>query len=641
MCGLTGFVGSGGIDALRRMNAVLAHRGPDDDGVWCDQERGVFLGHRRLSIVDIAGGHQPMWTEDGELGVVFNGEIYNQGELRRELTARGYVFRTSGSDTEVLLHGYREFGASLPERLNGMWAFVIYDRRTERLFCSRDRFGKKPFFYTVRNGEFVFASELSALVLHPSVSPTVSRRSLQKYFAYGYIPAPHSLYEGVYKLPGGHSLTFSVQSRELSIQKYWDFVIEPYERIPANPEREWGEQLLSLLDDAVKRRLMSDVPLGFFLSGGIDSSSIVALAARHMDPARVQTFSIGFDEASFDESAYAARMASELGASHHCEMLSIEKAAALLPQIAARLDEPMGDASLLPTYLLCQHTRAHATVALGGDGADELFAGYDPFRALRAAEMYGRLVPRPLHIAVRLLLGRVLPVSHTNMSLDFKIKRTLRGLSHRPQLWCPVWMGPLDAAELSDAFAEPVDVEEVYAEAIEQWDACQQPNLVDRVLQFYTKLYLQDDILVKVDRASMMHSLEVRAPYLDADLVDFVRRIPHTFKYRRGETKYLLRRALADVLPAWVFERPKKGFGIPVARWIADGLLEIDPKAVPGIRPEFVEARLRSHLARRVDERAFLWSYWLCQTHGALCQTHGALCQTHGALCRTHGGAAA
>jgi asparagine synthase (glutamine-hydrolysing) len=615
MCGVAGFVGRGGIEALRRMNAALAHRGPDDEGTWVDESRGVFLGHRRLAIIDISGGHQPMWTEDGQLGVVFNGEIYNHVELRAELAALGCRFQSDHSDTEVLLHGYRTWGREFTNRLNGMWAFALYDRPAGLLFCSRDRFGKKPFFWALRDGTFLFASELSAIRRHPAgASASLSQRGLQKYFAYGYIPAPHSVYEGIHKLPGGHSLSFEIASQRVSVKKDWDFVIEPFDSLPKDPEREWGEQLVELLSAAVKRRLMGDVPLGFFLSGGLDSSSIVALATRHIDRSLIHTFSVGFDEASFDESAYSTEMAQRLGTHHHLDILSLEKAAALLPEIASKLDEPMGDSSLLPTYLLCRHTREKVTVALGGDGADELFAGYDPFQALRAARLYDRFVPRPLHMAVKLMMNR-LPVSHANMSLDFKIKRTLRGLSHPPRLWCPIWMGPLDPQELSELFDAPIDVEDVYSEAIEQWDACRQPDLVDKVLQFYTKLYLQDDILVKVDRASMMHSLEARAPYLDIEVVDFVRRIPHRYKFRKGETKYLLKRALESVLPHSVIYRAKKGFGVPIGRWLAEGMLPIDPGAIPGLDRRFVQARLDAHLQGRRDERAFLWNVWLGQSY--------------------------
>jgi asparagine synthase (glutamine-hydrolysing) len=596
---------------LKRMNDAITHRGPDDEGLWCDPAVGVHLGHRRLSIVDIGGGHQPMWTPEGSLGVIFNGEIYNHLELRKELAALGYRFQTDHSDTEVLLHGYRAWGPDFVRRLNGMWAFVIYDRDRRRLFCSRDRFGKKPFYYAVRGTTFIFASELGALRNHPLAPSRMSTRSLEKYFAYGYIPAPSTILEGVFRLPGGHSLTMDLDTRAVRVEKYWDFVIEPFDSVPANPEAEWGEQLVELISAAVKRRLMSDVPLGFFLSGGIDSSSVVALATRHMDRSRMNTYSIGFDEASFDESRYAVQVASELGTNHHSSVLSLEKARSLLPEIVGRLDEPMGDSSLLPTYLLCRHTRSQVTVALGGEGADELFAGYDPFRALRAAETYNKYMPRPVHEAVRLVMSR-LPVSHVNVSLDFRIKRTLRGLSYPPRLWCPVWMGTLDPDEIAALFREPVDLEDVYSEAIDQWDACRQPDIVDKVLQFYTKLYLQDDILTKVDRASMMHSLEVRAPYLDIDLVDFVRRIPHQFKFRKGVTKYILKKALEPVLPRNILHRPKKGFGVPIGSWFRQGMLDFSEGTAWGaLDPQFVRRKYDDHRASRSDERAFLWNAWL------------------------------
>jgi len=270
----------------------------------------------------------------------------------------------------------------------------------------------------------------------------------------------------------------------------------------------------------------------------------------------------------------------------------------------------MGDSSLLPTYLLSQHTRKHVTVALSGDGADELFAGYDPFRALRTAELYHRFIPKRLHQAIRMVMARV-PVSHANMSLDFKIKRTLRGLSHDPKLWCPVWMGPLAPEDLEDLFQEPTDLDDLYSEAIEQWEQCRQPNLVDRTLQFYTKLYLQDDILVKVDRASMMHSLEVRAPYLDIELVDFVRRIPHQYKFRGGETKYILKKALEPVLPRDILYRSKKGFGIPIGSWLKRDILRFDEGSHPFLNSRFVAERIADHKENRSDERAMLWNVWL------------------------------
>ena len=628
MCGITGFVGQGSDADLRRMTDAVAHRGPDADGFWFDPERGVHLGHRRLSILDLAGGAQPMVSADGSHVIVFNGEIYNFAELRAELVARGHRFVTDHSDTEVLLEGFREWGAELPHRLNGMWAFAIYDRANRKLFASRDRFGKKPFYYTVQHGAFVFASELSAVRLHPAVRSGLSRRALKKYFGYGYIPAPHTILENVFKLPGGHSLWLDTTTLAVRVEQYWDFVLEPYagREIPADPERAWGEELRARLDTAVQRRLVADVPVGVFLSGGIDSSAVTAFASRHVPAGRLQTFSIGFEEASFNESAHARRVAELFKTDHHVEILSIAKAHALLPKIAAQLDEPMGDSSLLPTYLLSEFTRRHVKVALGGDAGDELFAGYDPFVALRKAELYTKLVPRPVHQAIRLLAAR-LPVSHRNMSFDFKLKRTLRGLSQPAKLWLPVWMAPLGAEELAELFQEPADLEDIFSEAIAAWEGCAQTDVIDRTLQFYTKLYLQDDILTKVDRATMMHGLEARAPFLDYDFVNFVRRIPSTWKYRQGQTKYLLKKALEPVLPADILYRPKKGFGVPIGAWFQQGRLTF-PSAgrLPDLDPRFLDSRLAAHRAGRTDERAFLWNTWILEAwarSGPLPFSHG------------------
>jgi asparagine synthase (glutamine-hydrolysing) len=614
MCGIAGFVGVGGLDDIRRMNLAQASRGPDADGVWSDEDKGIYLGHRRLSILDIAGGSQPMWTSDGSLGIIFNGEIYNHAELRADLKKLGQTFVSDHSDTEVLLHGYRVWGPSLTERLNGMWSFVLYDRDNHRLFCTRDRFGKKPFYYTHRPDLFAFASELSALTAHSAIKPTLSRLALKKYFAYGYIPAPYSIYENIHKLPAGHSLSFDLKTGQIDINQYWEFVIEPFETIPADPEKVWGEELRDLLGKAVKRRLISDVPIGTFLSGGIDSSAVSAFAARELGEGKLNTFSIGFEEASFDESKYANAAATYLKTNHHLEWLSLDKAKDILPAIAGRLDEPMGDSSLLPTYLLCEYARKHVTVALGGDGADELFAGYDPFRALNWAKRYDDWIPKSIHQAIRMVFAN-LPVSHRNMSLDFKIKRTLRGLSFAPRFWNPVWMASLDPDELAELFQEPIDLEEIYSEAIAQWDACPQDNLIDKTLQFYTKLYLQDDILTKVDRASMMHSLEVRAPFLDIELVNFIRRIPASYKYRNGETKYLLKRALEPVLPNDILYRPKKGFGVPIGKWFVDNALPIQLSGFfqKDGSTQFIERLLTNHQRGSADNRFALWNLWLLQ----------------------------
>ncbi len=619
MCGICGFIGAGSTDGLSRMSALLRHRGPDDSGTWSSTTPPIQLASRRLSVVDLPGGHQPMVTVDGKLVIVFNGEIYNHCELRDELEKLGHKFRTNHSDTEVLLLGYSEWGVGLPEHLNGMWAFALYDVGRGTLFCSRDRFGEKPFYYARTKEAFVFASELTSLVQHPSVSKNVSGRALQKYFAYGYIPSPLSIYEGVVKLPAGCSLSVDVRSLECRVEKYWDLLLEPFATIPRNPEEEWGQHIRELLDRAIKRRLIADVPVGVFLSGGIDSSAVTAFASRHISNGKLKTFSVGFHEKTFDETRFGRRVSWQFKTDHQIETLSIARAREVISDCLDRLDEPMGDSSLLPTYLVSGFARRQVTVALGGDGGDELFAGYDPFLALRRAELYRRVFSRPIHAAIKAVFDR-LPVSYANMALDFKIKRALRGLDYDPRLWLPIWMAPIDIPSLEELFSKPVDIEDLYSEAIEQWEACPQTDLVDKTIQFYTKLYLQDDILVKVDRASMMHSLEVRAPFLDVELVNFVRRIPSAYKFRNGTTKYILKKALQEVLPREILHRRKKGFGVPVGAWFTKNELAVAHSALPSLHAHVIARKLAAHRAAKSDGSAFLWSVYVLDKWAAVNQ---------------------
>ena len=612
MCGIAGFIGTGDQSVLKSMTDSIAYRGPDAEGFYSDTSAGVFLGHRRLSIVDLSGGAQPMKDNCNQYIITFNGEIYNHQEIRKELIQKGHRFLTTNSDTETLIEAYKAWGEGMLDKLNGMFAFAIYDQNKKQLFLARDRFGKKPLFYSFQNGTFVFGSELHVLTKHPEIKIQQSKKALQKYFAYGYIPAPNSLYEKVYKLPGGHFLRFELASSTFQIKKWWSFKIEPFTTIPQNAEQVWGEELLDLLSKAIKRRLMSEVPLGFFLSGGIDSSSLVALASKIIPSNNINTFSIGFTEASFDESVYAKMIAEKYQTNHISEILDLEKALTILPNIVNRLDEPMGDASLLPTYLLCQLTRKHVTVALGGDGADELFCGYDPFKALEKAKLYNSLVPKPVHQAFSFLFGK-LPVSHKNMSLDFKIKRTLRGLSYHSKYWNSVWMGPLAPSEVNDLFNEELDMEDLYSEAIAAWESCDQPSLLDKATEFYVKLYLQDDILVKVDRASMMNSLEVRAPFLDIDLVNFARKIPVNYRFKNGETKYILKKALEPILPHDILYRKKKGFGVPIGKWFSEGKLKISStnNLASMLNSNFIKNQLGQHEQLKADNRAFLWNLYL------------------------------
>ena len=367
------------------MTEALAHRGPDGEGRFIDDEEAVFLGHRRLAILDIAGGNQPMWNEDGKVGVIFNGEIYNHVELRRELERKGHTFRSNHSDTEVLVHGYEEWGETLPERLNAMFAFAIYDAPRRRLFLARDRFGEKPLYYAQLPGLFAFASELSALCQHRGIARNVDLQSVQKLFAYGYIPAPRALLENTRKLPAGHHITVDISSGQIRTAAYWRFRLNPDGGLSEKDEPRLIEELTHLLSEAVRRRTISDVPLGVFLSGGINSGAVLSQLARHVPAPSIKSFTIGFTEPSFDEAPQARELAAAFRTDHKEQQLDLDRARDLIAKVLGRLDEPLGDASILPTYLLSSFTRRFVTVALTGDGGDELFAGARPVQGAYAS----------------------------------------------------------------------------------------------------------------------------------------------------------------------------------------------------------------------------------------------------------------
>ncbi len=623
MCGIAGFVGPGDREDLARMTAALAHRGPDGEGTFVDEADRVFLGHRRLAIVDVAGGHQPMWNEDGQVGVVFNGEIYNHGELRAALIARGHRFASDHSDTETLVHGWEEWGQDLPLRLNGMFAFAILDRRRKQLFIARDRFGEKPVYYAARQGFLAFASELTALAAHRAVPRSIDPRALQKFFAWGYLPGETALLEGTRKLPAGHHLTCDMATGATRVAAYWRFALEPDESLGDRDEPRLVDECAELLATSARRRLMSDVPLGVFLSGGVDSSVVLASLAAHRPAASLETFTIGFDEPSFDESPYARTVAEHVGTRHRERRLDIATARDMIPHVLDRMDEPLGDASILPTHLLCAFARERVTVALSGDGGDELFAGYDPFLALAPALVYSRMTPRPVHTTLRRLVG-LLPASHANMSLDFKLRRTLMGLSHEASTWLPVWMAPLDPDDARDLFEAPMRIEDVYGEAIASWNSDPHKHPVDRSLEFFTRFYLTDDILTKVDRAAMMCSLETRAVFLDNDLVDFCRRLPHRFKLRGGERKYLLKKAARRLLPSSIVDRKKKGFGIPLAKWLRETPAKPPLAQLPGTRTNFAANAFAQHRSGAADHRLFLWSWLSAQAFARRIETDSA-----------------
>jgi asparagine synthase (glutamine-hydrolysing) len=596
------------------MCRAIRHRGPDDEGYHL--EPGIALGMRRLSVIDLAGGHQPMSNEDGTIWIVFNGEIYNFPALRAALEPRHH-FR-SRSDTEVILHLFEELGPRAVEQLDGMFAFAVWDSSRRRLVLARDRMGKKPLHYALLGRELVFASELKALLLHPRMPRTLSTPALARYLVHDYVPAPGTIFRGIHKLPPGHILVY--EKGTVRVQRYWDLPA-PDGRRDASEDEEAG-RLVGLLEDAVRRRLVSDVPLGAFLSGGIDSSAVAAFMARNTT-GRVKTFTIGFAEKSFDEAAFARRIASRLGTEHHEAILTQKTVFDLIGRVGALLDEPLADASFLPTYLLSHFTRQHVTVALSGDGGDELFAGYPTYQAHRLVRLVEG-VPRPLWRGVR-SLAQHLPVSYANFSLDFKIKKFTAGLGHPLELRHALWLGSFEPADLPALMTPEVlreaETDNVFSEVQAHAAAAGNRDWLHRALYLDAKLYLQDGVLVKVDRASMACSLEVRCPFLDTAVVDFASRLSGSRKLRGLTTKYLLKRSLRNVLPAELLRRPKKGFGIPLGLWIRGDLRAVfeetlDPRriACQGIfRPEAVSRLLREHLAGRRDHRKRLWNLFMFQ----------------------------
>ena len=608
MCGITGFVGVGTETDLRIMSEALRHRGPDGQGVHIDTRFRVALAHERLVVIDPQGGYQPMWNEDHTVAVVFNGEIYNARELREQLVGVGHRFASDHSDTEVLVHGYEQWGPDLPLRLNGMFAFAVFDANDGTMFLARDRFGEKPLYYAQRPGVFAFASEISALVRHPAIAWELDPRGIQKLFAYGYIPAPTTAIRGISKLPGGWTLQHDCRTGTTSTRPFWRFRLEPDDSLTDRDEPRLVEQLRELLLSSVKRRLVSDVPLGIFLSGGLDSSAVLACAAALVPARDISTFTVGFTEPSHDESDAAAALAAAFGTHHHASRLPLDAAYTLMTEVMGRLDEPLADPSLIPTYMLCRFAKQSVTVALSGDGGDELFAGYDPFLALAPAKAYSRLVPPPLHRWIRGLADYV-PHGSGYMTWDFRLRRALSGLSYGPQYWNPVWMAPIEPAAMAQYFEDPLPIDELYEEAIAVWQSSGSTDILSKALEYFTTIYLQNDILTKVDRASMMVSLESRAVFLDTELVDFCRSLPNRWKFRRGTRKYLLRRALEGLVPDDVLTRRKQGFSPPVLSWLSH-FPRPERSAVPGLREDECRRRWDRHRAGDADERLLLWT-WL------------------------------
>lgn len=605
MCGIAGYVGRGDEKILERMTGLLKHRGPDDGATHI--EEGLGLGFRRLAIIDLAGGRQPMSNEDGSVRIVFNGEIYNYKELRAELE-KDFRFKTV-SDTEVILRLYEKIGAKAFERLWGMFAIAIWDARERSLVVARDRLGKKPLYLLRHADGLVFGSELKAVAAHPACQRKLDLPALSSYLSLDAFPAGHTVYEGVEKLLPAHYGVWRAGSWET--KRYWKLPARSPD--PNLTDSDVVSSFERLFDDAVARRLVADVPVGVFLSGGVDSSLVAASAMRASG--QVRTFSIGFQESDYDESGYARQVAAILGTEHHERILGVNEALSALDEAGEYLDEPFADPSFLPTLLLAKTAREQVTVALSGDGADEVFWGYDTFKAHRVADAYAKL-PSALKRTVS-AIARRLPTSDRYMSLPFVLERFTRGSDASPSARDGIWRQSIGLEAQSGLFREDIWKSITSAPARpSEWEGEYAHDAWGQMSASYLFGYLPDDILYKADRASMAASLEVRSPFLDHRLVEFGWSLPDRFKLRGLTTKFMLKLALEKHLPKRIIHRKKQGFAPPVAAWLRGPLRErcetyFSPafqERMGLFKPETVSRWWHEHLERRRDHRKCLWS---------------------------------
>lgn len=636
MCGIVGFLGQGDQETLRKMAEAVKHRGPDDEGFY-NWQRGskrktdfsfptertdyteynshnLYLGHRRLSIIDLSTGRQPLANEDKSVWIVFNGEIYNFLELRKDLEKKGHKFETQ-TDTEVIVHLYEEEGENLLEKLNGMFALALWDQKEKKLILARDRLGQKPLYYSLINNTLIFGSELKALFEHPLIEKEIDLDSLNKYLIYEYVPAPQTIIKGVKKLEPAQVLVY--KDYQLKLYKYWEVKFNQSEN-----QKDYLIKFENLLEESVKKRLIADVPLGVFLSGGIDSSTIAYFAQKNTSH-KIKTFSIGFTDKSFDESVYANRVAKFLKTEHFHQTFTPPDLLSLIDDIAEINDEPLADASVIPTYLLSKFTRQKVTVALAGDGGDELLAGYPTFQALKFAKLF-RSFP---HLARRAIqkAADYLPVSFDNFSFDFRIKRILSGYDFSPEIQNQIWLGSFRPEENRELFlketANQIDFKESFSITQKLIEETKKEPLENRLIYLYLKQYLADDILTKADRASMFTSLEVRAPFLDYKLVEFINSLPYHLKLKGWTTKFSLKELMRDKLPENIVERPKKGFGLPIAKWLTNELKDfafdlLNEKKIKeqGIfNYAEIKKLLDEHLAKKVDHRKKIWTLLMFQ----------------------------
>ena len=617
MCGICGLAdyknGSISEARIRAMADKMVHRGPDDSGLYCelDSTPQVALGHRRLSIIDLSGrARQPMSNEDGRIRIIFNGEIYNYKELKAGLEARGHIFN-SGSDTEVVVHLYEDRGADCVKYLRGMFAFAVWDSAKKELLIARDRVGKKPLLYCHEGDKFCFASEFSSLLESGMVDREINREAVDSYLTLGYIPSPLTIYKNVFKLPPAHLLI--LRDNKLTIKPYWRL---DYDKKLSISESEASEETLRLLGEAVKIRLYSDVPLGAFLSGGIDSSAVVALMAR-AGGSKVKTFSIGFEEKAYNELGYARDIARRFDTEHH-EFIVKPDALKVLPILVEKYGEPYADSSCIPTYYVANQTRQYVTVALNGDGGDESFAGYERYQAMVASEIYHK-APSVLRSAVK-GLASMLPDSFDSKNRLRRLKRFFDGidlpLSQRYLRWIGIFSNGMKGSLYSGEFKEGLGAKGPLELLKPYLDGHPDMSLLDRLLMADTNTYLPDDLLVKVDIASMANSLEARSPFLDHKLMEFAASLPSEYKMKHFVKKYILKTALKDLIQSKNLHRPKMGFGMPVGSWfrnelkdfLIENLLSEASLRRGYFAPRIIKGMVSEHISARRDHSLQLWT---------------------------------
>lgn len=632
MCGIFGIVSTNSVRnfPLQQATDTLRHRGPDSSGVYQDEHAG--LGHRRLSIIDLSTGDQPMFNEDRSLCIVFNGEIYNFHELRNELLAKGHRFATK-SDTETILHAYEEWGEQSVERLRGMFAYAIWDIRTKKLFLARDRFGIKPLFYAQQGNRLLFGSEMKAILMDRDISRSMDDTALACYFTLSYIPAPFTIYQGIRKLLPGHTLTW--QEGSSRIRKYWDLIIAPDR---GRSEKYFIDGFMDRFAESVGAHMISDVPLGAFLSGGVDSSAVVAMMSRRDSGAgSVNTFSIGFggDTGGYlDERGYA-RMVADQYATAHNEYEVIPNPEGIVEKIVASFDEPFADDSAIPSYYVCEMARKNVTVALSGLGGDEIFAGYERYLGFRLRSIYNRVPSLIRHNFIHRMVESLPERADGHYTINH-MKRFVRSSQGSAD---NAYFGYI--SRLTPAVAETLFVDK--ARFKEPFGACKElvlsyfnsPNVHDgrdslnRALYCDMKLYLPDDILTVTDRMSMYHSLEVRVPFVDHTLIEFCASIPPEMKMKWMKKKYLLKKAVAPLLPKEVIEHRKQGFVGPMTRWLQKDLKQyvqntLDEKQLnkSGLfNPETIKRVLSEHFSRTEIHDTLIWSSVLYQKwHERYCE---------------------